>query len=153
MKNSKIVVFNLGEQLCGIQLEVVERVVRMVAITPLPDVTAPIAGVINVKGEIVPVLDLRQKFGQPHPPLDPSDQLIITRWGDRSLALTATSVHEVRNCPETSRTDTKSIIYDLQFLQGIAKHADGLILLQNLENLFSLLEHKVIQEAVKGEQS
>lgn len=152
VNSAKIIVFALDELQCGIALEAVDRVVRMVEITPLPGVSPVVLGVINVQGEIVPVLDLRQRFGLPRRPVELSDQLIIARGAGRALALTADTVREVRECPGNSRTDADAILPDLPYLTGVVKQADGLILIHDPERLLSPGEIEAVQEAVEGER-
>jgi len=82
----QIVIFTLNEQRYGIPLGVVERVVRMVEITRLPSGPEFIQGVINVQGEIMPVLNLRRRFNLVERPVELSDQLIIIRCAARSFA-------------------------------------------------------------------
>ncbi len=150
--SEQIVVFTLDDQRYGIPLGMVERVVRMVEITPLPGVAEFIRGVINVQGTILPVLDQRRRFGLPERPVELSDQLIIVKCAKRRLALMTDMACEVRECPEQIQTEAAEIISDLPFLAGVAKLSDGLILLQDPEALLSPSETEVIDELIKREQ-
>ncbi|GAM10255.1 chemotaxis protein CheW [Geobacter sp. OR-1] len=150
--SEQIVVFTLDDQRYGIPLEMVERVVRMVEITPLPGVAGFIRGVINVQGKILPVLDQRRRFGLSERPVELSDQLIIVKGAKRRLALMTDMACEVRECPEQIQTEAAEIISDLPFLAGVAKLSDGLILLQDPEALLSPAETEVIDELMEQEQ-
>ncbi|MEJ2201395.1 MAG: chemotaxis protein CheW [Desulfuromonadaceae bacterium] len=152
MSNSlKIIAFTLNGLSFGIALELVERVVRMVEITPLPESPPVVLGVINVQGEIVPVLDLRQRFGLTPQSIDPSDQLILTRCGGRRLALRTEGLCRVHECPADTWTRATDILPDLPFLTGVAKAPDGLILIHDLERLLRSDEVLLIQEAFEQE--
>ncbi|MFA7405015.1 MAG: chemotaxis protein CheW [Pelobacteraceae bacterium] len=142
----QIVIFTLDEQRYGIPLGVVERVVRTVEITPLPGGPGFIHGVINVQGKILPVLDLRRRFGLPERPVELSDQLIIIRCAARSFALMTDTSCEVRECTEQMRTEAAEILPDLPFLAGVIKLPDGLILLQDPEILLSPGETRTFDE-------
>lgn len=148
----QIVIFALDEQRYGIPLNVVERVVRMVEITRLPAAPGFIHGVINVQGKILPVLDLRNRFGLPERPVELSDQLIIIRCSKRSFALMTDSACEVRECSVQMLTETAEIIPDLPFLTGVAKLPDGLILLQDPEMLITPDETEAIDELIVSNQ-
>lgn len=150
-KIQKIIVFTLDGQRCGIALAAVERVVRMVEITPLPGVPAFVSGVINVQGEIVPVVDLRLRFGLPTRPVELDDQLIITRCAGRSMALTVDTAQGVCDCRQEAVTEAGDILPDLPFLSGIAKLPDGLLLIHDLEQFLPLHEAQTLDEAVARE--
>lgn len=149
---SQIVVFTLDEQRYGIPLEVVERVVRMVEITPLPAAPEFIHGVINVQGKILPVLDLRRRFALPERMIELGDQLIIVQNSTCSFALMTDTACEVRECTEQMETEASEIIPGLQFLSGVVKLSDGLILLQDPEMLFSPGKAEAIENIPELEQ-
>jgi purine-binding chemotaxis protein CheW len=144
----QIVIFTLDEQRYGISLGVVERVVRMVEITRLPSGPEFIQGVINVQGEILPVLNLRRRFNLGERPVELSDQLIIIRCAARRFALMTDKACEIRQCAEHLRTEAGKIIPDLPYLSAVARLPDGLILLQDPEALLSSAEAVVIDELI-----
>ncbi len=76
---SQCVVFRLEEQRYALHLSQVERVVSMVAVSPLPQTPAVVVGVINYRGSVVPVLDLRPRFGFPHREVGLTDHLLLGR--------------------------------------------------------------------------
>lgn len=151
-RTGQIVIFTLDEQRYGIPLEVVERVVRIVEITPLPAGPDYIHGVINIQGEIIPVLDLRKRFGLPERPVELSDQLLILRCANRGIALMADAVREVRECPERTLTKAAEILPDLPFLTGVVRLHDSLILVQDPEALFSNDETATTDALIGREQ-
>lgn len=140
----QIVIFTLDEQGYGIPLNAVSRVVRMVEITPLPGSPAFISGVVNVRGEIMAVIDLRQRFGLPDHTSPLAGQLLITRWGRRSFVLMADCVNGICDCRETACTEAEEIFPDLPWLAGVARLPDGLILLQDLDRLLTTQELQAI---------
>lgn len=149
----RFVVFTIEGQRYGIALEAAERVVMMVEITPLPGVPCFVRGVINVQGEIVPVLDLRRRFDLPEHTPDPDDRLIIAGFSGRLYALIADTVQELYECPDAELTAGDRIVPASPFLSGIARLPDGLILIQNLESLLSPAEAGAVVEAMKGDLS
>ena len=145
----RIIVFQLNEQRYALPLATVERVVRMVEITPLPGLPAFIHGVINAQGKIIPVLDLRRRLGLPGRPISLEDQMIIIGLAERSFALIADSTGEVREYDEQTFTESVDILPDLPFLAGIVKLSDGMILLQNPDLLLSASEIRAIDKLVE----
>lgn len=151
-KSDQIVIFTVDEQRYGIPLAMVERVVRMVEITPLPMGPEFIRGVINVQGKILPVLDLRRRFNLAERPVENSDQLLIIRCGKKNFALMTETACEVRECPRKMLTAATEILPDLPFLTGVVKLPDGLILLSDPEVLLSSGETEIIEEIMaKGQ--
>jgi len=151
-KQNQILIFSLNGQRYGIPLGVVEMVVRMVAITPLSGGPEFIDGVINVHGKIIPVLNLRCRFGLPGRPAGLSDQLIILRCATRSFALIADIACDVMDCTEQMQAEAAEIIPDLPFLTAVVKLPDGLILLQDPEALLSPGESIAIDELIACDQ-
>ena len=151
-RQDQILIFTLNEQRYAIPLGVVEMVVRMVAITPLPGGPEFIDGVINVHGKIIPVLNLRCRFGLPGRPAGFNDQLIILRCATRSFALIADMACDVWDCTEQMQTEAAEIIPDLPLLTAVVKLPDGLILLQDPEALLSPGESFAIDELIACDQ-
>ena len=120
----------------------------MVEITRLPAGPDFIHGVINVRGNILPVLDLRCRFGLPERHARLSDQLIILRCATRGFALMVDAVCDVRDCTEQMQTEVAEIIPDLPFLAAVVKLPDGLILLQDPEVLLSPDESIAVDELI-----
>src|SRR5205085_11996004 len=90
-----VLVFEVAGRRFGLPAAAVKEVVRAVALAPLPKAPAVVEGVINLRGTVVPVLDIRGRFRLPQKPLAPSDQLIIARTGPRLAALHVDWAHEL----------------------------------------------------------
>jgi len=89
---NKYVVFTLDELRYALPLSYVERVVRAVEVTPLPKVPDVVLGVINLKGNVIPVFNVRKRLRQEEKEIDPADQFIISQTSKRKVALVADSV-------------------------------------------------------------
>src|ERR1700694_3359288 len=86
-RTREILVFEVGGQRYGLPTVDVRELVRAVTITPLPNAPAVIEGVVNVRGRVLPVLDVRARFRLPAKPLDPSDHFIVASAGARGVIL------------------------------------------------------------------
>src|SRR5437867_11439317 len=84
---NRLVVFSLDAERYGLRLSCVERIVRLAEFTALPKAPDIVLGIVNVQGEIIPVLNVRQRFGLPERELDLSDHLVIARTSKRKVAL------------------------------------------------------------------
>ncbi len=128
-----IVAFTLDDQKYGLNLSSVERIVRAVEITPLPDAPCEILGVINVEGRIMPVLNTRKWLGLPERDIELQDVFIIVSANDHSVALVADEVKPVVEVPVDQMTDSQEVVNSSGSVRGIAKSEDGLIMILTAE--------------------
>jgi len=146
---NKSLVFTINDQRYAMPVNIVETVVRIVEIMPIPGAKDYIKGIINFHGEVIAVIDLRHKFTLPDRQTELTDQLIIIQGSNRKFAVMVDSVIEVIQCDEDNVSTIESEIADQTFLTGVAKVQDGLILLNNFDYMFSSDEMKEIDELVK----
>lgn len=135
-----LVVFTLDEQRYALRLHAVERIVRTVAVTPVPRAPEIVTGLINVEGQVVPVFDIRRRFCLPERRKNFSDQIIIAYASKRMVALVVDSVNGVEERQGEEVTTADEILPGLQYLEAVAKLDDGMILIHNLDQFLSLEE-------------
>jgi purine-binding chemotaxis protein CheW len=139
--------FRLDDWLYGIPLDTVERVIRIVEITPLPKAPAIILGVIDLEGRIVPVADIRGRFGLPARDLMLTDQLIVAHTGKRAIALLVDRTGEILSPPRHDVTPAEAILPHLALVAGVAKLDDGTLLIHDLNRFLSLEEEEALDAA------
>lgn len=140
--------FSLDAQVFALPLAVVRRVLRAVHITPLPQAPAIVSGVIDMRGELVPVIDLRLRFGLPARALAPSDQFLVAMGRKRSLALRVDSTDGLIAIPDSDCTPIDEVVPGGAGLRGIARTANGIVLVQDLDALLTLEEEQALEEAI-----
>lgn len=145
-----LVVFTLDQRRYALPLPVVQRVVHAVEITPLPQAPAIVLGVINVQGQIIPVVNLRRRFGLPDAVLNIDDQIIIAHPAKRRLGLVVNRVTDILTVSATNLIASARILPDLAQLEGVVKLEDDLILVHNLDAFLSLDEANTLQAAWQG---
>lgn len=145
-----VVVLMLDDIRYALALTSVERVVRAVEITPLPDAPDIVLGVINVQGRVVPVIDIRRRFRLPARAISVGDQLVIAHTPSRCLALLADAVQGVVECPAGDIVTSKDISPGLHHVTGVARLADGLILIHDLDGFLALDEERALEQALKN---
>lgn len=143
-----IVVFTLDRQRYALNLSAVERVVRAIEVVELPRAPAIVLGVINVQGRILPLFDMRSRFGLTARGLALSDQFIIARAGQRSVALVADFVEGVSGYSEETLTPTTDILPCNSLIAGVVILPDGLVLIHDLETFLSPEEQRTLDEAL-----
>lgn len=145
---NRYIVFILDNQRYALHLPVVERVVRMVHITPLSSAPDIVLGIVNIQGRITPVINVRQRFNLPKREITLTDRLIFAQTERRRVALVADAVTDIVECFEHSLSSAEEILPELKYLEGIIKFKDGLILIHNLDKFLSLEEEKSLDLAL-----
>lgn len=147
-RSIQLVLFNLDEHHYALQLATVKRVVCLIEITPLPKAPEIILGVINLEGEIIPVVDIRKRFRMPDREAGLSDQLIIARTQRRSLALMVDAVKGVIECPEEEVVKAEKVLPGIEYVEGVAKLSGDIILIHDLDRFLSLEDEKALDEVI-----
>lgn len=129
------VVFRLDHHHYALPLTQVARVVRMVAVTPVPDEPPWILGVIDMAGQVLPVIDLRQRFAYPPRPPALTDRLLITHATGQYLALMVDEVLKVLE-PDLAQLEVACMaLAHSQPLRATIREEDRLILVLDAEQL------------------
>ena len=144
----QLVIFTLDYQAYALPLNCVVRVIHAVEITNLPKATDIISGIINVKGQIVPVVDIRKRFGFTSRELIPEDQLIIADTGKRQVALLVDQVSGIQTISSRQQVDTKETMPFAEYIRGVVKIEDELILIYDLEQFLNLHEEMELERAL-----
>jgi Chemotaxis signal transduction protein len=146
---TQIVVFTLNEQKYGLMASAVQRVIRAVEITSLPKAPEIVLGVINLEGEIIPVLDIRKRFHLPPTEIDPANNFIISTASSRTVAVVVDAVLGLHKTEETSVFSEKNLP-GAEYVQGIVKLQDGMILIHDLDQFLSLEEKTRLDDAIRN---
>jgi purine-binding chemotaxis protein CheW len=140
--------FQLEKQFYALHLASVDQVSRAAEYTLLPKAPPIVLGVINVRGEIIPVINIRKRFNVPERELALTDHFIICHTSKRRVALVADSATRVVDYSPETIVAAEKILPAMEYIQGVAKLPDGLILIHDLEKFLSLDEERAIQEAL-----
>jgi purine-binding chemotaxis protein CheW len=144
----QLVVFCLDGQRYGLPLAMVERIVRAVEVTPLPEAPAIVLGAIDVGGQVLPVLSIRWRLHLPEREISPAHQFLIGHTGRRTVVLVIDEVQEVIEVPDLDIVYSAEILPGLDQTRGVVKLADGLLLIQDLEKFLSLDEEHAVDKAL-----
>jgi purine-binding chemotaxis protein CheW len=145
----RVVNFNLDDQKYALVLSAVIRIIHVVEITSLPKAPEIVLGVINMQGRIIPVFDIRKRFRLPLREMQLDDQLIIASTSKHAVALLVDSVNDVIEIPEEKIITGEKILPGLEYVEGVVKTEDGMILIHDLEQFLSLPEEKALSEAME----
>lgn len=135
----QLVSFTVGDELFAVDILSVQEINRMMALTKVPQSIDGIEGVINLRGRIIPVLDLRVQFGLVPSELNEESRIIVVEVHGNTIGFIVDSVQQVllidRSIIEPTPQMTTSI--DSSYVDGMAKLDDDLLILLNLDNLLS----------------
>jgi purine-binding chemotaxis protein CheW len=152
-KTEQLTVFRLDEQRYALPLTNVLRVVRAAELTPLPNAPDIVLGIIDVSGSVLPVINLRRRFDLSEREIAVDDQFLIARMDQRTIVLPIDKAEGVIEIAATEIVNTGQITPGVKDLRGVAKLADGLVLIHDLEKFLSLDEERMLDEAMQGEMS
>jgi purine-binding chemotaxis protein CheW len=146
----QLVVFTLDQQRYALRLSSVETALRSLEVTPLPKGPEIVLGVINVRGRIIPVFNVRKRFGLPEREIDTTDQFIIANTSRRSVVLVTDAVHGVLERPAESVIPAERIVPGMEYVAGFVTLQDGMVFIHDLDKFLSLDEEKMLSEAAIG---
>jgi len=142
-----LLVFAIDAQRFALPIGVVERVLAAVYITALPKAPPLVLGVINMRGRIIPVINLRHYFHAAERDIQPDDQIIIAHCMQGVLAMVVDST-EVVACPEKELVPLGQMFPMLGEPQNVFKRPDGIVPLCSLDSVLSLEELLALREAL-----
>ena len=145
---SKIVLFSLDKPKYALYLYAVEQVIRSVEITSLPKAPEIVLGVINLQGEIIPVIDIRKLFRLPTHDINLEDQFIIARTSKRLVVLVVDLVIGVSELAGHQVINSNEALPFADYLLGITIYENNIILINDLEKFLSLDEQRQLDNAL-----
>jgi len=149
MKTSSLVVgLMLEGQRYALYLAQVERVIRAVEVIALPGAPGVIVGVINIQGQVVPVINIRKRFGLPDREIALSDHMVVAHTSRRKVVLLVDGTIGVMELLKDQLISGEGILPDMEYVEGVAKLEDGLILIHNLDTFLALEEENALDQAL-----
>ena len=145
----QIVVCELADEHYGLDIARVFEIIRHQPVTPVPRAPSFVKGVINLRGRIIPVVDLRGRFGMAEAEATKESRIVVAESGATRVGLIVDSVSEVLLVPLDAVEATPEVAAgdDAEYLRGIAKLGDRLVLLLELDGLFGLEEQQQLAGA------
>ena len=139
--SSQYFVFGLEDQRYALSLATVLKVIRAVELTSLPEAPENLLGLINLGGEIIPVLDMRKRFHLPNREIDLNDRIIICKGSARTIAFVADMVEGVVEFASEEVDEAVHILPKMEdYIEGVGKLNDDTVLIYDLDRLFSIEE-------------
>jgi purine-binding chemotaxis protein CheW len=148
----EVLVFVLGAEEYGVDILKVQEIRGYEKVTPIPSAPAYLKGVVNLRGTIVPVIDLRIKFGMADPSYDSFTVVVILRLEGRVIGVVVDGVSDVVQLGEADVKAAPNLgsVVDGTFLAGLAVKDDRMILLLDIEKFLSSSELELVSRVAES---
>ena len=150
-KELQVVGFRIGNETYGVRIAAVREIVRVPEITSVPNAPDTIEGVINLRGKIIPVMDLRKRFGLTEIHSDKKNRILVVELDNKLLGLIVNSASEVLKIPPSDVEAPGSLFTDGEsgYVTGVAKLKGRLIILLDITKLLHRPEYKRLEEVAE----
>jgi len=152
-REGKYLTFTLGKEEYGIGILKIKEIIGMMAITPVPKTPTYVKGVINLRGKVIPVIDLRLKFGMEEMSYTERTCIIVveiaSRGGSILIGTVVDAVSEVLNIkgPDIEDTPTFGVKLDTDYILGMAKTNGSVKLLLDIDQILGSEQLAVMEKA------
>lgn len=135
----QVVVFNLASEIYGVDVGAVREIIRVPDITRVPNAPDFVRGVMNVRGKLIPVVDLRPRFGMETVEQSGESRIVVVDIGGESIGVMVDAVTEVLKIADDSIESASSVVSTAEssYIQGIANLGERLIILLALDKVLS----------------
>lgn len=147
-KERQLVVFNLGQEEYGVDILQVKEIKRLTEITRVPNAPDHVEGVINLRGNIIPVVDLHKRFELGTVEATDESRIVIVNVQDITVGITVDAVSEVITLDESSLAPPPPLVAGIEasFIEAIGKLKDRLLILLNMDRILGLDEVAATKE-------
>jgi purine-binding chemotaxis protein CheW len=144
VNDEQIVILELAGERYGVEIGKVQEIIRLQAITRVPNGPAFFEGVTNLRGKVIPVLDLRKRFGLEATTAGRESRIVVAELGEHTVGLVVDGVSEVLRVSGAAVEPPSSLVTsaDSAFLRGVAKIDERLVLLLDLARILTSREQR-----------
>jgi purine-binding chemotaxis protein CheW len=148
-EEKQLVVFQLGAELYGVEISRVHEIIRLQVVTRMPRAPEFVEGVINLRGKVISVVNLRRRFGLPSAEHTRASRIVVVDINDQVIGMVVDGVSEVlRVNTATIEPPSPAVAgIDSEYLQGIAKLPERLVILLDLDRVLTRDERRALDEA------
>ena len=138
--DSQIITFFLGSEEFGVDILLIQEIIRLSPITEVPNTPFFMEGVINIRGKVVPVIDLRKRLNIPVAPMDKATRIIVIDFENRVTGFIVDSVSKVVTIPGDTIQGAPDMItagVDIEYISGVSRFEDRLIILLDFTKILT----------------
>lgn len=144
----QLVIFELANEVYGVDISRVQEIIRMTTITRLPRAPEFVEGVINLRGKVIPVVDLKKRFGLEQGDRTKASRIVVVDVGDHTIGMVVDAVSEVLRVPTEAVEPPSPVVTTIEsdYIRGIAKLESRLIILLDLDKVLSWEDKRKLRE-------
>lgn len=152
-KEIQLVVFKLGNEEYGVQITQVKEINRLTTATKVPKSPSFVEGIINLRGQIIPIIDLKKRFDLELTEYTGEARIIVIQVGAQTFGIKVDAVSEVLRINTDTIENAPEIVsgIDAQYITGVAKEGERLLILLDLDKLLTEHERKELLQMHEGE--
>ena len=145
----QLVVFHLGAELYGVEIARVHEIIRLMQVTRVPRAPSFVEGVINLRGKVIPVVDLRRRFGLPQADHTRASRIVVVELSEQVVGIIVDGVSEVLRVNTATIEPPSPVVagIDSEYLSGIAKVGEQLVILLDLDRVLAREERRALEAA------
>jgi len=150
-KDLQVVGFRIGNETFGVRIGSVREIVRVPEITAVPSAPETVEGVINLRGKIIPVMDLRKRFGQTEIQADKKNRILVVELNNKLVGLIVNAASEVLKIAPSEIEAPGNLFAEGEsgYVTGVGKLKGRLIILLDIAKLLHRPEFKQFEEAAE----
>lgn len=135
----QVVSFRIGEEEYGVDIMAVQEIILVGCITQVPEVPEHVLGVINLRGNVIPIMNLRRRFGMPDQAADESTRIVVMNLGGRTVGAVVDGVDEVLRLSHDEISPTPATLGGAgkDYVLGLARRKERLLILLDMARLLS----------------
>lgn len=140
----QLVTFRLGNEEFGVNIHDLQEIIRMMPITRVPNAPPFVEGVVNLRGQVIPIIELRRRIGMEASPHDKSTRIIVVQLGKKTVGFIVDAVGEVKRIPGRVVEPPPPIVAGIEseYISGVGKLEEQLLILLDLNRLLSEEERR-----------
>ena len=144
---AQLVVFQLGAEFYGVEIARVHEIIRLQTVTRVPRAPVFVEGVINLRGKVIPVVDLRRRFGLPMADHTRASRIVVVEIGDQVVGVVVDGVSEVLRVNGATVEPPSPVVagIDSEYIHGIAKLDDRLVILLDLDRVLAQADRRSLE--------
>lgn len=144
----KFAVFRIAEEVFGITIDRVVEIIKVQKVFTIPGLPGFLSGVMNVRGQVVPLIDLRRRFGTESS--GKKERVIIVRFDQEKIGFLVDEIREILSLVPEEMTRPPSIFkgFKTQYITALGRKGDSLIIILNIDNLLTSEEKIILKESI-----
>lgn len=144
----QVVSFNIGEEEFGVDILKVQEIIRPMEVTRVPQAPEFVDGVINLRGKVIPIVDLRHRFGLERRQQNTHTRIIVVELTGKVIGFVVDAVSEVLRIPKSVVDPPPSLVGTVrdEFITAVGKLEDRLLILLDLEKVFKTEEAEALMD-------